>query len=111
MLGNDNPAWPYTSPHVPSPGDAEGMERVKVLIGVFTVAKSKARRMLIRETYTRQRVEGVKWMFMLGKPEGRGVKELQEEAERMSIISVVGRSQMGFAIATGFEKHNHVDTG
>ena len=82
-LTPDHPAWPagYPPDHLPARAGAEGMDAVKIFIGIFTVAGAWSRRQLIRETYRRQAVEGVKWVFVLGRAEGN---EVEEEAARKS---------------------------
>lgn len=88
-MGNDNPAWPYPGDEVPRPGDAETYEPVNVFIGIFTVAAAKEKRNIIRQTYRMQGKEGVKWVFVLGRPSWWGARALREEAERMSDLFYV----------------------
>lgn len=55
------------------------MEPTTVFIGIFTVAAATARRQMIRDTYRRQGVPGVAWVFVLGRAEGT---EVEDEAAR-----------------------------
>lgn len=89
VLEPDNPAWPFHGQQqLPRPGDVGMYAPANVFIGVFTVAAAVERRQIIRQTYKRQGKEGVKWVFVLGRPSGWGAGALKAEAERTSCFGL-----------------------
>jgi hypothetical protein len=81
-------------------------EPVNVFIGVFTVAAAVERRQIIRQTYKKQGKEGVKWVFVLGRPSGWGAGALRAEAERTSCSGLELKKQTPVAQHAGGLDHS-----
>lgn len=82
-----HPAWPYPNGHAPTLADADRIPPVGVLVGVFTMDREAKRRQLIRSTYMvhpesrKQGTEGVKVLFVMGRPTKKYAAEIAMESE------------------------------
>jgi hypothetical protein len=93
-LTPSHPQWPYPTSETPSIAASLAMAPVGVFVGVFTTDEKVERRNMIRQSYgshprsRRSGTEGVKVMFIMGRPRRSYRKAVELESEGESFIPV-----------------------